>query len=77
MYNGALTYSLPLLNVPGQGTGYNITLNYNSDDVKMRLEADFADFKDFTDFDFEIKDPNFTDIGDIGNVYSYVRKENG
>ena len=48
----------------------------DADDVKRRLEADFADFKDFTDFDFEIKDSNFTDIGDIGNVYYYT-KENG
>jgi guanylate kinase len=32
----------------------------DADDVKRRLEADFADFKDFTDFDFEIKDPDFT-----------------
>ena len=48
----------------------------DADDVRRRLEADFADFKDFTDFDFEIKDSNFTDIGEIGNVYSYVGKEN-
>jgi len=48
----------------------------DADDVKRRLEADFADFKDFTDFDFEIKDPNFTDIGEIGNVSLYVKEEN-
>ena len=43
----------------------------DSDDVKRRLEADFHDFSDFTDFDYEIKDPNFTDIGGIGNVSFY------
>jgi guanylate kinase len=46
----------------------------DADDVKRRLEADFADFANFTDYDCEIKDPNFTDIGDIGNVYFYIRK---
>jgi hypothetical protein len=46
----------------------------DADDVKRRLEADFADFANFTDYDCEIKDPNFTDIGDIGNVYFYITK---
>ena len=46
----------------------------DADDVKRRLEADFADFANFTDYDCEIKDPNFTDIGDVGNVYFYIRK---
>lgn len=43
----------------------------DADDVKRRLEADYADFLNFTDFDCEIKDPAFTDIGDVGNVYLY------
>ena len=46
----------------------------DADTVNRRLEADFADFKDFTDFDFEIKDSNFTDIGDTGNVYYYTKE---
>jgi len=46
----------------------------DADDVKRRLEADYADFLNFKDFDCEIKDPNFTDIGDVGNVYFYIRK---
>lgn len=45
----------------------------DADDVKRRLEADFKDFLDFSDFDFSIKDPNFTDIGEIGNVSYYNR----
>jgi len=47
----------------------------DADDVKRRLEADFQDFHDFTDFDFEIKNPSFTDIGEIGNVYFYKRHD--
>ncbi len=43
----------------------------DADDVKRRLEADFHDFSDFTDFDFEVNDPNFTDIGEIGTVSFY------
>lgn len=47
----------------------------DADDVTRRLEADFHDFHDFVDFDFEIKDSNFTDIGDIGNVYFYTNHD--
>ena len=46
----------------------------DADDVKRRLDADFRDFLDFTDFDHEIIDPNFTDIGEIGNVYYYTER---
>ena len=65
------------LNIDEETRRSRLESRRDADDVKRRLEADFADFEDFTDFDFEIKDSNFTDIGDIGNVYSYVRKENG
>ena len=64
------------LNIDEETRKSRLESRRDADDVKRRLEADFADFKDFTDFDFEIKDSNFTDIGDIGNVYYYT-KENG
>lgn len=64
------------LNIDEETRKSRLESRRDADDVKRRLEADFADFKDFIDFDFEIKDPNFNDIGEIGNVYSYVRKEN-
>lgn len=44
----------------------------DADDIKRRLEADFQDFHNFSDFDFEIKDPAFTDIGEIGNISFYT-----
>ena len=47
----------------------------DADDVTRRLEADFQDFHNFTDFDYEIKDSNFTDIGEIGNVYFYTNHD--
>jgi len=47
----------------------------DADDVKRRLDADFQDFLDFTDFDFRVEDPNFTDIGEIGNVYYYKQND--
>ena len=47
----------------------------DADDVTRRLQADFQDFHDFTDFDCEIKDSNFTDIGEIGNVYFYTNHD--
>lgn len=49
----------------------------DADDVKRRLESDFYDFYDFTDFDFEIKDPNFTDIGEIDDLSFYETLKNG
>ena len=64
------------LNIDEETRRTRLESRRDADDVKRRLEADFVDFKDFTDFDFEIKDSNFTDIGDIGNVYYYI-KENG
>jgi guanylate kinase len=64
------------LNIDEETRRSRLESRRDADDVKRRLEADFVDFKDFTDFDFEIKDSNFTDIGDIGNVYYYI-KENG
>jgi len=52
-----------------------VYLNIDEETRKKRLEADFQDFHDFTDFDFEIKNPSFTDIGEIGNVYFYKRHD--
>ncbi|MFM7021520.1 MAG: hypothetical protein ACKOXB_00970 [Flavobacteriales bacterium] len=44
MYTGALNYSIPLMSIPGQGIGYNVTLNYNSDEVKMMNTASMVGF---------------------------------
>ena len=44
----------------------------DADDVERRLQADFHDFHEFEDFDYEIKDPSFTDIGEIGTVSFYT-----
>ena len=62
------------LNIDEETRKKRLEARRDADDVKRRLEADYADFLDFEDFDREIKDPNFTDIGDIGNVYFYIRK---
>ncbi len=68
--------SILYLNIDEETRRARLESRRDADDVRRRLEADFADFKDFTDYDFEIKDSNFNDIGKIGNVYLYVRKEN-
>lgn len=47
----------------------------DADDVERRLQADFHDFHEFEDFDYEIKDPSFTDIGEIGTVSFYTRHD--
>ncbi len=47
----------------------------DADDVRRRLDADFKDFWEFKDFDYEIKDSNFTDIGEIGLVSFYGYNE--
>ena len=47
----------------------------DADDVERRLQADFHDFHDFEDFDYEIKNPSFTDIGEIGNVSFYTNHD--
>ena len=44
MYNGALNYSLPLMSIPGQNIGYNLTLSYNSDESKMLNTSSFVGF---------------------------------
>jgi guanylate kinase len=62
------------LNIDEEARRSRLESRRDADDVKRRLEADFVDFKDFTDFDFEIKDSNFTDVGDIGNVYYYTKE---
>jgi hypothetical protein len=48
------------LNIDEETRRSRLESRRDTDDVKRRLEADFADFKDFTDFDFEIKDSDFT-----------------
>lgn len=62
------------LNIDEETRKSRLESRRDADDVKRRLEADFADFLGFTDFDLEIKDPNFTDIGEAGSVYSYIKK---
>jgi guanylate kinase len=62
------------LNIDEETRKTRLAARRDADDVKRRLDADYADFLDFKDFDYEIKDPNFKDIGDIGNVYFYIRK---
>ena len=44
MYTGSLNYSIPLMTVPGPNIGYNITLNYNSDEAKMMNDASMVGF---------------------------------
>ncbi len=44
MYNGALNYSIPLLSIPGAGIGYDISLSYDSDNVKMLNTASCVGF---------------------------------
>jgi len=63
------------LNIDEENRKKRLEERRDADDVKRRLEADFQDFHDFTDFDFEIKNPSFTDIGEIGNVYFYKRHD--
>lgn len=48
------------LNIDEETRKSRLESRRDADDVKRRLEADFADFLGFTDFDLEIKDPNFT-----------------
>jgi guanylate kinase len=62
------------LNIDEETRKTRLAARRDADDVKRRLDADYADFLDFKDFDYEIKDPNFKDIGDIGNVYFYKKK---
>jgi len=63
------------LNIDEETRKNRLEARRDADDVKRRLEADFQDFWEFRDFDFEIKDPNFTDIGEIGNVSFYKQND--